>query len=123
MLRAVSSLLVLLLGPFAGLCLLPKTLLADEGIPVESELVIEKSGDDYRTRAELLLPDGSVERRQGTAILYAGYNWRGSSEGERLGELKEVMMLSDDGSTLSGRFYGGVHGELGLDDVTSELLY
>ena len=33
------------------------------------------------------------------------------------------MMLSDDGSTLSGRFYGGVHGELGLDDVTSELLY
>ena len=75
MLRAVSSLLVLLLGPFAGLCLLPKTLLADEGIPVESELVIEKSGDDYRTRAELLLPDGSVERRQGTAILYAGYNW------------------------------------------------
>ena len=61
---------------------------AGEGL-VAGELIVEKSGDDYRTRAELLLPDGSVERRQGTAILYAGYNWRGSSEGERLGEPKK----------------------------------
>lgn len=85
---------------------------------VAGELIIEKSGDDYVTRAELLLPDGSVERRRGTAILYAGYNWRGRSAGERLGELKEVMMLSDDGAALTGRFYGGAHGELGLDDVS-----
>ena len=48
----------------------------------------------------------------------ASYTWREGSEGERLGAHIEVMMLSDDGSTLSGRLYGVVHGELGLDDVT-----
>ena len=84
---------------------------------VAGELLMEKSGDDYLTRAELLLPDGSVERREGKAILYAGYAWRGTSTGESFGELKEVLMLSDDGASLRGRSYSGVYGELGLDEV------
>jgi quinohemoprotein amine dehydrogenase len=85
---------------------------------VAGELLMEKSGDDYQTRSTLVSSDGGVERREGTGILYAGYSWRGSSKGNRFGELKEVLMLSDDGASLSGRFYRGVYGELGLDDVT-----
>ena len=49
MLRAVSSLLVLLLGGLGGPCFLPKTLLADEGIPVESELVRNACGSCHPT--------------------------------------------------------------------------
>lgn len=82
---------------------------------VAGELRLEKAGSDYLTHAELLLPDGSVEKREGKAVLYAGFNWRGSSKGEASGELKEVMMLSEDGATLTGRFFKGAFGELGMD--------
>ena len=49
MLRVVSSLLVLLLGGLGGLCFLPKTLPADEGIPVESDLVVNACGSCHPT--------------------------------------------------------------------------
>jgi len=88
---------------------------------VAGELRLEKSGADYLTRAELLHPDGSVEKREGRAVLYAGFDWRGSSQGQGLGELKEVMMLSDDGATLAGRFYKGAFGELGMDVTVTRL--
>ena len=83
--------------------------------PVAGDLVIERSGEDYVTRAELLMPDGSVERREGKAVLYAGYTWRGSSKGTGLGELREVLMLSEDGTELEGRFFRGAYSEIGFD--------
>ncbi|MFQ5792047.1 MAG: quinohemoprotein amine dehydrogenase subunit alpha [Acidobacteriota bacterium] len=82
---------------------------------VAGEVTIERSGDDYVTRAELILPNGSLERREGRAILYAGYTWRGSSHGAALGEEREVLMLSDDAQELRGRFFRGAFSELGLD--------
>lgn len=82
---------------------------------VTGELQFERSGEDYRTRAVLRLPDGRIERREGKGILYAGYNWRGTSSGPSLGDNKEVLMLSEDGARFDGRFYRGAFGDLGLD--------
>jgi quinohemoprotein amine dehydrogenase len=89
--------------------------------PIVGEYRLTRSGKDYESRAELRLADGSTEIRQGKAVVYAGFDWRGSSQGSRLGDRKEVMMLSDDGSTFTGRFYRGAFGELGLDVTLSRL--
>jgi quinohemoprotein amine dehydrogenase len=82
---------------------------------VSGAVRLEKVGADYLTHSELWLADGSIEKREGKAVLYAGFDWRGSSMGAALGQLKEVMMLSDDRASLTGRFFTGTFGELGLD--------
>ncbi len=56
-----------------------------------------------------------MERREGKGILYAGYSWRGSSKGTGLGELREVLMLSEDGTEIEGRFFRGAYSEIGFD--------
>ena len=89
--------------------------------PLVGEVEIEKSGQDYVTSAKIRTPNGSIEERQGRAVLYTGYSWRGSSSGSHLGDMKEVLMLADDGSRLTGRFFKGVYGELGIDVELSRI--
>ena len=83
--------------------------------PLVGEVEIAKSGQDYTTSAKIRTPNGSIEERQGRGVLYTGYSWRGSSSGSNLGDMKEVLMLADDGSRLTGRFFKGIYGELGID--------
>ena len=83
--------------------------------PASGVVTFAKAGDDYTYSAEILLADGSRHQREGKGVLYGGYSWRGSSNGDGLGELREVLMLSDDGSKLEGRIFSGTYGELGLD--------
>ena len=83
--------------------------------PLVGEVEITKSGEDYTTSAKIRTPNGSIDERQGRAVLYTGYSWRGSSSGAILGDNKEVLMLSDDGLRLTGRFFKGDYGELGID--------
>ncbi len=78
-------------------------------------VVFEKAEGGYRTRGELRLADGTTEKRTGTGLLYADLTWRGRSDGPTLKDQREVLMLSDDESELSGRFFRGEYGELGLD--------
>jgi quinohemoprotein amine dehydrogenase len=82
---------------------------------VSGTVTIEKSADGYRTRAELRLADGTADRRTGVGYLYSDLTWRGRSEGSALEDQREVLMLSEDGSELKGRFFRGEYGELGLD--------
>ncbi len=89
--------------------------------PVSGIVTISKAGEDYTYTADTLLPDGSRHTREGKGVLYAGYSWRGTSKGTGLGELREVLMLSDDGSTLTGRLFHGTYGELGLDATLTRL--
>ncbi len=63
MLRAVSSLLVVLLESLGGLCFLPKMLLADEGIPVESEFVRNACGSCHPTDERNLVSRVSYLRK------------------------------------------------------------
>ncbi len=83
--------------------------------PASGIVTFDKAGDDYTYSAEILLVDGSRHQREGKGVLYGGYSWRGSSNGDGLGELREVLMLSEDGSKLEGRIFSGTYGELGLD--------
>lgn len=89
--------------------------------PLVGEVEITKSGPDYATSSKIRTPNGTIEQRQGRAVVYTGYSWRGSSNGSSLGELKEVLMLSDDGSELTGRFFKGLYGELGMDVTLSRI--
>lgn len=82
---------------------------------VSGTVVFEKNSDGYATRAELHLADGTTDKRTGTGFLYADLTWRGRSNGPGLNDQREVLMLSDDESELTGRFFRGEYGELGLD--------
>ena len=82
---------------------------------ITGEVSFASKGTGYGYEARLIDPDGESIRRSGEGFLYGGYTWRGRSSGEELGELREVFMLSDDGSSLSGRAFRGAFGELGLD--------
>ena len=82
---------------------------------VSGTVTFEKTPTGYATRADIALADGKAEKRTGTGVLYTDLTWRGRSEGTSLLEQREVLALSDDGSTLEGRFFRGDYGELGLD--------
>jgi quinohemoprotein amine dehydrogenase len=82
---------------------------------ISGTYTFEKSADGYTSRADLRLADGTAERRTGKGVLYSDLSWRGLSDGPALKDQREVLMLSDDGSELSGRFFRGEYGELGLD--------
>lgn len=91
------------------------------------ELVIEEgaSPDEFKTTATLVsLRDGSTLKRTGTAVMYAGYSWRGSSRGSGSGEsgpdnpanpLRETMWFAPDQSSAEGRWYWGEYQEFGFD--------
>lgn len=89
--------------------------------PLVGEVEISQSGEDYRTSAKIRTPNGSTVERTGRAIVYTGYSWRGSSSGSHLGDMKEALLLSDDGMRLTGRFFKGVYGELGIDVEMSRI--
>jgi quinohemoprotein amine dehydrogenase len=77
--------------------------------------VIRKSADG-NYEAAYLLEDEVGEKFDGgsTAIVYTGYEWRGSGHlGRR--PAREVFALSEDGQTLSGRWFAPDHSEDGGD--------
>lgn len=75
----------------------------------------EGSEGNYGYEANLIHADGTSERRLGAGVLYGGFSFRGRSQGERLEQRRAVLMLSDDGRTLTGRLFRGRFGEDGLD--------
>lgn len=83
------------------------------------------SDGDFVARARLTsLKDGSFVARSGRGILYAGYAWRGRSQGlqeESLApdsarsQAREVLWFSPDQSTAQGRWFWGEYQEFGFD--------
>ncbi len=82
----------------------------------------------FTMRTKLTYGDGETLSGESEAFLYTGYEWRGSG---KLGdeEIHEVYALSEDGWTLSGRWYLAGHDELGgrfravrVDGETAALL-
>ena len=65
--------------------------------------------------------DGRRVTREGRAIIYTGFQWRGrSSEGpDDVDGLREVMFVERDWQTMTGRWFTGDYDEVGLD-VTLE---
>jgi len=67
---------------------------------------------DYRARYELADVDGIAFPGESKAIVYTGYEWRGSAEvNGRI--VREVYAVSEDGDRISGRWFEADHPEDG----------
>jgi quinohemoprotein amine dehydrogenase len=76
--------------------------------------ITQKDLDDYTTTYALTYTDGSRLDGSSKAVVYTGYEWRGSAT---LGgvEVREVFAASEDGSHLKGRWFQVAHAEQGGD--------
>ena len=78
--------------------------------------------DEFTTETRYVYAhDGRRVTREGRAIIYTGFQWRGrSSEGpDDADGLREVMFVERDWQTMTGRWFTGAYDEVGLD-VTLE---
>ncbi len=72
--------------------------------------------DEFTTETRYVAPESGVEiTRTGRSILYTGYQWRGRSTGAGPDEYREVLFLERDGGKMTGRWFTGEYGELGID--------
>ncbi len=59
--------------------------------------------------------DGSKLMFSGQGVTYTGYEWRGRSQAESIGAVREVMTLAADQSKLEGRWFWGGYQEFGMN--------
>ncbi len=85
---------------------------------------ITETPSGYTTHTELSFLSGGAVSLDGTSLIYTGYAWRGRSKGPAKIEgidlpsgLREVMMLSKDQTSITGRWFWGVYQEFGMDVV------
>ncbi len=79
-----------------------------------SARITRSSDGQYQASYSLDSATGAPLTGDSTAIVYTGYEWRGTATlGGR--ELREVYALSEDGQTLSGRWFEAQHPEVGAD--------
>ena len=73
--------------------------------------------DEFTTNAIYTFVDGGAKvTREGRAVVYTGYQWRGSSnEQGKQEKWREVMMVEPGWSSLSGRWFTGEYDEFGMD--------
>jgi quinohemoprotein amine dehydrogenase len=91
--------------------------------PVHGRVTITADGRDaeaFTTRATYVVAESQQRvERTGQALVYTGYQWRGRSNPGQESELREVMTVSRDAQTMSGRWFNGAYDEVGMD-VTLE---
>jgi len=83
--------------------------------PVFGQVVIKTSGapdsGDFTTETTFTYArTGEKITRQGKAIVYTGYQWRGRS-----GDWREVMFVDRDWRSADGRWFTGAYDEFGID--------
>jgi len=72
--------------------------------------------DLFKSEAALVgVADRSKTSFLGRAIVYTGYEWRGSSDAAGIGTVRQVMMISADQSKIEGRWFWGGYQEFGLN--------
>jgi quinohemoprotein amine dehydrogenase len=70
------------------------------------------AGGDFKAHYRLIDVTGFEMNGDSKAILYTGYEWRGSAQiGDR--SLREVYAVSDDGTRITGRWFDADHAEDG----------
>lgn len=89
--------------------------------PVFGEVVVEAvpgEPDTFTTTTTFTYAKtGETVTRDGRAIVYTGFQWRGRSSGPsaEADEWREVAAISRDQQEMSGRWFTGFYGEVGLD--------
>jgi len=61
--------------------------------------------DKYSVSVNLTYSDGSTVSRDGNAVLYTGHEWRAGTKGDDGVSVRQVMTVSADGNTMSGRWF------------------
>lgn len=76
--------------------------------------VARSAADEYAITLDLRYADGTHASGKGSAIVYTGYEWRGSLDvGNE--KISQVLALSEDGQELSGRWFLTDSDVLGAD--------
>jgi quinohemoprotein amine dehydrogenase len=76
--------------------------------------VVARGADHYAVTYDLLYDSGNRVRGEGEAVVYAGYEWRGSASiGNQ--ETRSVFALSPDGKTMAGRWFMRRADEIGAN--------
>ncbi len=83
---------------------------------------VTDSATGYTTHTDLSFISGAKYSVDGTSLVYTGYAWRGRSKGATKIEgiddpngLREVMMISKDQTSITGRWFWGTYEEFGMD--------
>lgn len=74
--------------------------------------------DEFTTDARLVFPrSGQTLARAGRAIVYTGFQWRGSSSDGSADapRWREVLLVERDWRQMSGRWFTGAYDETGID--------
>lgn len=88
--------------------------------PVHGTVVIrpvDGRNDEFTSETRMIAPEsGKQIRRTGRSIVYTGYQWRGRSTAPGdSSQYREVMVLERGSGEMTGRWFTGEYGELGLD--------
>lgn len=76
--------------------------------------VARSAADEYAITLDLRYADGTKTSGKGTAVVYTGYEWRGSL-GLGSEKVSQVLALSEDGRELTGRWFLTNNDVLGAD--------
>lgn len=87
--------------------------------PVYGEVVVAANpdaADQFRTTTRYTYPaNGRVVTRSGQARVFTGFQWRGSTADAGQSRLREVLSVSRDRESMTGRWFSGDYDELGMD--------
>jgi quinohemoprotein amine dehydrogenase len=87
--------------------------------PLYGQVTVSPSADDpdaFTTRATYVYPEsGERVTRNGDALVYTGYQWRGRSNAGADSELREVMFVERSQREMTGRWFAGSYDETGPD--------
>lgn len=79
---------------------------------------ITRTGEDqYKETFTVEYENGTKLSGTGVGTLYTGFQWRGSVKLDNGSKAREVHFLSEDGNTLSGRWFLPDHNEIGGEDI------
>ena len=72
---------------------------------------------EYTTRASYRYASGASAVREGRAVVYTGYQWRGrsSASNARDTQWREVLFIEPGWQEMSGRWFHGDYDEFGID--------
>lgn len=90
---------------------------AGKGGDYTGQLTLKALGDDrYEGEFTHEFADGAKVSGKTTAIVYTGFQWRGTAQIDGGKKQQEIFFGSEDGSTLSGRRLFSDTGDLGADE-------
>lgn len=87
--------------------------------PIYGELTIEpvaNAPDEFRESVHYTYAvGGKAVTRDGRAIVYTGYQWRGRSQSGADEPMREVLFVDRNLKEMSGRWFNGAYNENGID--------